>query len=128
MRHSMTCVVAGVGVIAFSGGAMAAPTHLTDVQFMTASRCAALIASPALGGGDASAINAVIKEQERGRMEYIYEKAGQLRSDAEREARRADDSRKAKLIAERDGVCQTFFRSGTNSASVGAAPGSPSAP
>jgi hypothetical protein len=128
MRHFMTCVVAGLGAIAFSGGALAAPAHLTDVQFMTASRCAALIASPALGGGDVSAINALLKDQERGRMQYIADKADQLRSDAERESRHADAAHKAKLIAERDGVCQTFNRGGVNSASVGGATPSPSAP
>ena len=128
MRHFMTCVVAGLGAIACSGGALAAPAHLTDVQFMTASRCAALIASPALGGGDVSGINALLKDQERGRMQYIADKADQLRSDAERESRHADAAHKAKLIAERDGVCQTFNSSGVNSASVGGATQSPSAP
>jgi hypothetical protein len=94
--------------LAAASASVAAPTRLTDVQFMQANRCAALVASPALGGGDASAIKALIKAQRQGRADYIYEKSEQMRDDAERLARHANDTQKARLIAERDSVCQSL--------------------
>src|SRR3974390_135812 len=53
----------GVAALAVTTPAMAASTHLTDVQFMQASRCAALIASPSLGKEDATSIDALLKSE-----------------------------------------------------------------
>jgi hypothetical protein len=71
-------------------------------------RCRALIASPALGGSDTGAIDAVLKAEGRSRVSAVYDRVDEVQSDAAREARRATGDRKASLIAERDGACQVY--------------------
>ena len=98
-----------IAAVATAGAGVAAPARLTDVQFIQAARCEALIGSPALGGGDTAAIKALIKSQRGGRVDYIFSKADDAERAAEREARHASDYTRTKLIAERDGVCQAFL-------------------
>jgi hypothetical protein len=94
-----------------AAGAGAAP--MSDVQYFEAQRCGALVTSPALGKGDSHAIEALIRQQERSRSEPAIELGQEARQDAARQARSASGDQKAKLVAERDGVCQTMV-SGDN--------------
>ena len=106
--------------------AMAAPqAQLSDVQYLAAARCRALIASPALGKGDTHAIDGVLKAQNRGRPAYIYDKGQDMQQDAASQARHASPTQKTALIAERDGVCQAF--NGAETMTAGAAAGAPTA-
>jgi hypothetical protein len=112
-----------VAGLAASSVAVAAPARLTDTQFLQLSRCKALVASAALGGGDTASIDALLKVQERGRDPYISEKADSVRDDAASSARHASGDRRARLIAERDGVCQTLSGGETSVARAPAASG-----
>jgi len=103
--------------LAASTSVVAAPNHLTDVQYMQASRCRALIASPALGKGDTTVIDGLLKSEARGRMGYVYERADEMQHDAARIARDASAERKVSLIAERNGVCEAF-NGGTSTAAA----------
>jgi hypothetical protein len=84
-------------------------SRLSDVDYMQAARCRGLAGSEALGAMDTQAIDAMLKEQSHGRAAFIADKAGELRDNAVRSAKRADGSTKEKLIAERDGVCKRFL-------------------
>ncbi len=106
-------VLAALGV---SGAAMAAPSHISDVQYLQLNRCRALIASPELGGGDTQAIDAALKTEGRGRVDYIYDRGQQVQIDAARAAHRAGGDSRAQLIAERDGTCQALVGSVTAAA------------
>jgi len=97
--------------LAASTAAVAQPAHLTDTQYLAAARCRALIASPALGKGDTSAIDSVLKTEGRSRVGAVYDRVDQVQSDAASAARRAEGEQKAKLVAERDGACQVYAQS-----------------
>jgi hypothetical protein len=105
---------AALAVAAIAGAAQAAPLRLNDGQFIEASRCAALMASKALGGdGDASAIKTLLSRERAGRADFTRERADTAKQAADREARHANDAQKAKLVAERDGACQKFTLAGS---------------
>jgi hypothetical protein len=97
-----------IGALVASTAAVAAPSHLTDVQYMQAARCRALIASPALGKGDTTNIDALLKSEGASRLDFVYDKASEMQRDAARVARDASPQSKASLIAERDGPCVAF--------------------
>jgi hypothetical protein len=111
-----------IAALAAATAGVAASARLTDVQFLKAARCEALMTSPALGGGDGAGIKAVVKAQRAGRVAYIYDKADQVREDAERQIRHAQAEQKASLIAERDGACQAFLGEAATHTAAGAAP------
>ncbi|MHB8529567.1 MAG: hypothetical protein ACYC8V_08680 [Caulobacteraceae bacterium] len=97
-----------VASLAVSTSALAAPTHLTDAQYMEAARCRALIASSALGKGDTHVIDALMKREGAGRIGMVYDRADEMGRDAARLARDANGAQKASLVAERDGACLAF--------------------
>ncbi|MDB5472636.1 MAG: hypothetical protein JWR84_4196 [Caulobacter sp.] len=79
--------------------------RLSDAQFVKAARCKGL----AKGEGiDTKGVDAVIKANKRGRADWIIDKAMNAQDDAQVEASKADGTRKAELIAERNGACQAF--------------------
>lgn len=95
--------------LAASTAVVAQPAaHLTDMQYLAAVRCRALIASPALGKEDTSAIDAVLKTEGRGRIGQVLDRADQVRYEATLAASRAGRSSKADLIAERDSACKVY--------------------
>ena len=79
--------------------------RLSDSQFVKAARCKGLAKAD---GIDVKAVDAVIKANKRGRADWIIDKAMNAQDEAQAEASRADDTRKAELIAERNGACQAF--------------------
>ncbi|HEX7757862.1 MAG TPA: hypothetical protein VF459_00045 [Caulobacteraceae bacterium] len=97
-----------VAALGASSTALAAPARLNDSQFLELNRCRALTASTELGGGDTKAVDALLKAQSRGREEYITSHGDELAQDAARTAHRATGEGRARLIAERDGTCQSL--------------------
>jgi hypothetical protein len=95
--------------------AVAAPTRLSDVEFIAANRCVGLESTKALGGPDVAALRQLVKSQEWGRDSFIYDKADQARQDAEREVARAGAESSMRLTAERDGVCRNLASTTTAS-------------
>src|SRR5471032_3135864 len=87
--------------------AVAAPTRLTDVQFIAANRCLGIESTKALAAPDADALRQLVKSQTWGRASYIYDKADQARDDGSREASRSGAEANIRLTAERDGVCRS---------------------
>src|SRR5450631_1439146 len=98
----------------------AQPAHLTDTQYLSVARCRALIASPALGKGDTTAIDGVLKSEGRARMSEVIDRADQAQADATRAARRSEGETRTKLISERDGACQVYA-AGSTGAPIGSA-------
>ncbi len=79
--------------------------RLSDSQFVKAARCKGLAKAD---GVDTKGVDAVIKANKRGRADWIVDKAMNAQDDAQVEASKAGDTRKAELIAERNGACQAF--------------------
>ncbi len=98
--------------------AFAQGSHLTDGQYLTAVRCRALIASPALGKGDTSAIDAVLKTESANRTPTLLDRASEVKSDASRQAVRAEGDQKTQLMAERSGMCESFGATSTTAAQM----------
>jgi hypothetical protein len=105
--------IIAAAALAATTAAVAAPSHMTDAQYLGAVRCQALMSSPALGKVDTAGISAVIKSQGDGRVSALYDRADETRTDALRQASHADASGRANLIAERDGACQAFASNGS---------------
>jgi len=106
---SIIALVAAGAAIA-SSGVYAAPSRLSDAQFLTLARCDGLATSKALGVSDASAFNDILQAEGARRMANVADRADEARADAMREAGHAGAIGRAGLIAEHDGLCQTFVR------------------
>jgi hypothetical protein len=119
----MRIVTGFAAVLALAAGAtsvVAAPTRLSDVEFIAANRCLGLMSSKALATPDAEALRKLLKGQNGGRDAYIYEKADQAREDAQLDASRGGAERTARLVAERDGLCHAFLSSSSTATTGGA--------
>ena len=92
--------------------ALAAPSHLTDAQYIAVARCDGLAASKTLTAGDATAFDALMKSEGASRVAAVADRAEGARGDALRAASHAGATGKLGLIAERDGTCQALIRSG----------------
>lgn len=108
MSTFKSVMIIAAGLAAAAASASAAPPRVSDGAYIQAERCAALIASPALGRRDTSAIDAFLKYQDGGRVEAAYERGQDAREQVAREARMAGAYAKSQLIAERDGACQAY--------------------
>lgn len=92
---------------ALAGSAMASD-RVTDVEYLKAARCAGLMKSKHLGEPDGAAVEAFLKAQRRGRAPAVLDMADKRTQDARSEAARAGEAKKARLQAEREGVCKTY--------------------
>lgn len=104
----MKTLLISATLLAFAGATAvsAQPAErLSDAQYIKAARCKGLAKAE---GVDTKGIDAVLKANKRGRADWIIDKAGRAQDDAQVEAGKADDTRKAELIAERNGACQAF--------------------
>jgi hypothetical protein len=111
MSHFAALALAAAAV--FSATTASAGDRLTDVDYIKANRCKALISSSALGGQDATGIDALIKQQSRGRAPFIMQKGEDAQDSAARAIKSGDEVRKQRLVAERDGAtCQAFLSGG----------------
>jgi hypothetical protein len=87
----------------------AAEPAWSDSQFLGANRCLGLAQSKDLGLVDTTALAAKIKEEGRGRIGYVRDRADEMRSAALRDGRTRSESVKARLLAERAGVCGAYL-------------------
>jgi hypothetical protein len=107
-------IAAGLTLAAAATVAAAAPSiRLNDAQFIAANRCLGLMTSKALATPDASTLNKLLKEQSWGRNAFIYDKADEARNDALADVDRAGAEVRARLVAERDGVCRALLDTAT---------------
>lgn len=113
--HSVAALAA-VASLSFAVAATAAPAQLSDVQFIAANRCLGLMSSKSLGTPDAATLKKLIDSQGGARSSYISDKAEEAREDALREAGSGSGDVRAKLIAERDGLCHAFVSDSTAAA------------
>lgn len=104
--------------LAASTSVFAAPTHMSDAQYIAVARCDGLADSKALAGGDAASMDAVVKAEGHNRSPDVTDRADQARSDALREANHAGPQGKAGLVAERDGACQAWAHPASDMASA----------
>jgi len=121
----MRLVTAALAVAALSASAVAAvaaPVHVDDAQVLAANRCLGLMSSHTLGTPEAAALRQFIKDQSWGRVSFVYDQADALRDAAVRQAGRSDPDLRARLTAERDGVCHTFLELETTTAASRGAP------
>jgi hypothetical protein len=117
----VTASLAAVAALAAALPALAAPARITDVQFIEANRCLGLMSSKALASPEAASLSRFIKDQSYGRDGYVYDRADQVRDQAESAANHASPDYRTRLTAERDGVCQNFL-GGTSTATGGGGP------
>jgi hypothetical protein len=109
MRKLVLSTLAVALMAATAAPAFAATDRWTDGQYLQANRCLALGQSAALGEIPAGDLAAQIKSQAFGRGSNVTDRGVSLRAEATRQAKTTDDERKAKLLAERDGVCKSFL-------------------
>ncbi len=110
MRSSVYGIMAAALLLA-PVAAVSAP--LSDAQFIEANRCLGLMTSKALATPDAAALKQRLAADATGRAGYISDKAQEARDDAARQAGHAGADERAKLTAERDGVCRTLLPAAT---------------
>ena len=113
-------VTAGLMLAAAATVTAAAPTRLSDVQFIAANRCLGLMTSKSLGTPDAAALRQLVKDQSWGRDSYVYDKADQARDEAQSDAGRGGVDLRTRLTAERDGVCHDFLDAARTAGAPGA--------
>ena len=99
-------------VVVFTAGAAQAATNVSNFQFLQAARCRGLAASESLGKVDTTAIDAFLKQEGESREGVVKTSASNKISGALREADTAKGDKKAKLLAERDGVCAVWIAGG----------------
>lgn len=105
----MNKVIGAICVVATLASATAASARMTDREYMQAARCRALAASTTLGAVDTTAIDQRLREESHGRDPYIADRADSIRRTAERDASRANDNLKERLLAERNTTCRSYL-------------------
>jgi hypothetical protein len=105
-----------VAALASTSAVLAAPSQLTDSQYLAAARCQGLFNSRALGSADSSAIDRLMKSEGAIRTQDVFDRAGEARGNASRQARNASASARSALVSERDGACQAFTSAGGSAA------------
>ncbi|HJV42938.1 hypothetical protein [Caulobacter sp.] len=108
MRKIIVSTLATI-IAASAAPAFAGEARWTDGQYLQANRCLALAQSAALGELPTGDLAAQIKSQEFGRGSAITDRGVSLRAEATRQGKTKDEIRKAKLLAERDGVCKVYL-------------------
>jgi hypothetical protein len=108
MKTFLIASVAIMSAVVVSTASAQPATRLSDTQFVKLARCKGLAKSPALGAIETAGLDAAIRANKRGRADFIVEKAMTAQDMALSEANRADEARKAELVAERNSACQVF--------------------
>jgi hypothetical protein len=104
----LAAVMAIAAATAVVSPASALTHRLSDTAFLATARCAGLAEGL---GSDPKAFDKVVDDQIAGRESFIADRASETRQDAARQARHAGADVKARLSAERDGVCQGYLAS-----------------
>jgi hypothetical protein len=84
-----------------------AADRISDGELVRASRCLGLTKAANLGASDATALQAFVKTQSKGRDPLVRDRVEAAEQAAKSQAGKAKDDVKASLIAERDGACKT---------------------
>ncbi len=92
-------IVAGL----FAAGAASAADRPTDMDYLKANRCKGLASA-----SDASGFDAYLKVARQWRPDYILERGVVEQAKGARDARNANDTRKAKYAADLAGPCQAY--------------------
>lgn len=85
-----------------------AADRVSDSELVHASRCLGLTKAGNLGPSDATALQAFVKIQSRGRDPLVQDRVENAERAAKSQATKAKDDLKASLIAERDGACKAM--------------------
>ncbi|ENZ81571.1 hypothetical protein [Caulobacter vibrioides] len=107
--RKLIAVLAVAGVSLAAAPVFAGEPAWSDSEFLSANRCLGLAQSKDLGVVDATALIAKIKQEGRGRIGYVRDRADEMRSAALRDGRTRSETVRAKLTAERDGVCKVYL-------------------
>ena len=117
-RNIAVVIALAAGAAALTTAAFASGPRLSDSQYIAAAHCQGLFNAHALGSADASSINALMKVEGSYRTPDVLDRADEARNQAISKASHASPSSRSDLVAERDGACQTWAKSG-DSQSVG---------
>lgn len=109
MHKFVTLALVGAAIAASAAPAFAEAGRWTDVEYLQASRCLGLAEAQELGPVDTAALMSRMKSQEAGRNPYLRDRGVTMRQDARRVGRTLGEAQKAKLLAERDGVCKAYL-------------------
>lgn len=102
-------LAAALAVLIVPVSSLAEPGRYSDSDYLRASRCAALSGVPSLKAeaGDMSWLSQALKDQRRGREDFILTKAKDTALDIARIGRKANTEEKiADLRAQRASACQ----------------------
>ncbi|SFJ22316.1 hypothetical protein [Caulobacter sp. UNC279MFTsu5.1] len=106
-------------VLAASAAAPAfAADRVSDSELVRASRCLGLAKAANLGPSDATALQAFVKTQGRGRDPLVQNRAENAEQAARSQAGKAKNNLKAALIAERDGVCKALVETSSTASAA----------
>jgi hypothetical protein len=118
--------ILGLTIAAALAASAAAPAfaadRVSDSELVRASRCLGLAQAANLGTSDATALQAFVKTQGRGRDPLVQDRVEAAERSAKSQAGKAKDALKASLIAERDGACKAMVEA-SSTASAGAPAG-----
>ena len=118
MRMSDLTLVAAL-VVLTAAPALAAD-RISDSELVRASRCLGLSKAANLGPVDATALQALVKAQGKGRDLVVQDRAEAAERSARTEAGRAKGPQKDALVAERDGACKTMVTTASVAIPAGA--------
>lgn len=107
-------LIAAATVLSAAGAFASPAAHLDDAQYIAAAHCQGLVDSRALGQSNATAFDAMMKNEGRYRDPSIFDRADEARSEAMRKASRASGFGKAQLVSERDGACMAWTHAATD--------------
>lgn len=109
MRKFITLALTAAALSAAAAPTFAQTARWSDTKYLQAQRCLGLAQSESLGVVDAQALAAVIEDQGSSRDREMRERGDNARRDAIRAGRGRSEVVKAKLLAERDGVCKAHL-------------------
>jgi hypothetical protein len=90
-----------------AAGSAVASDRLSEAAYLKAARCQGLAHAASLGAVDTSGIDAMMREQGKGRDPRVRNQATELRNEARRGAESATN--KARLLNERDTRCAAWL-------------------
>lgn len=118
MRMSNLALAAAL--VAFTAAPALAADRISDGELVRASRCLGLSKAANLGPVDATALQAFVKVQGRGRDLVVQDRAETAERAARSEAARAKGAQKDALVAERDGACKAMVTTASVATPAGA--------
>ncbi len=101
-----------------AAGAAAAADHLTDVDYLKASRCRGI--AEGLGAGDTAGLDALIKTEGQRRPEAIYERGQTELARGKRDASSRD--LRERVSDELNGACMAYLGAGHDASAKASSP------